>query len=96
MDDPVLSEEPDFDFQCPGIDAMYPGSLAFGGNTAPQHHTPSTILNSGDQVFFQYGHPIYTKPTLSICCQRAQFLFHLTIEHGYSNIKQTPGAYVCG
>ena len=53
------------------MDAMYPNEIprAFGG-TALQHHRPSTIPNSGDQVLFSIVILLfYTKATMSVCCQ---------------------------
>ena len=41
------------------------------GKTAPQHHRPSTILNSGDQVIFGIGILIFM-PNISVALSEPQ------------------------
>lgn len=89
--------EPDFHLKAPGL-SWSPNKVlrSFVGKKAAPYYKSSTIFNS----YFPYIYPsLHANSTLSACCQKVLFLYHLTIEPGFSqssNRTLYTCAHICG
>ena len=87
--------QPDTDLKFPGISWRCCQGLWRKNSPTTSQNLHHTYI----QVIFRYRYSSFNaKPTLSVGCQKAQFSFHLTMEHGssqsFSSVSQTAGTYV--